>query len=210
MVVNAQNNSTTTSSNLILPTTPPTTATKLNNPNVLIIFFNLQRIQTQLSLAQKALERGDNYMAFAHAYIPHSVIFPSIKNLVEQVDDNGLSAIRLEFALTDLPFMIKSASPPDIIRKTIIKDKNLLNSISYNMIEPVTKSDRMSIMLQTALFLLGDAEKSYQLSTAGISNKKYNNGTGQNNMDINKHELGQVDYENAAGLVKKMFRGKVY
>jgi hypothetical protein len=141
-------------------------------------------------------------MAFAHAYIPHSVIFPSIKNLVGHVEDNDLSATRLESALTDLPFMIKSASPSHIIRNTVVKDKNLLNSISDNIIEPVTKSDRMSIMLQTALFLLGDAEKSYQLSSAGISNKNYNNGAGQNNRDTNKHELSQVDYGNAAGLIR--------
>jgi high-affinity iron transporter len=200
-LVNAQINNTTTSANSILPTTSPITATKLNNTNAFIIFFNLQRIHTQLSLTQKALERGDNYMAFAHAYIPHSVIFPSIKNLVEQVDDNGLSATRLESAITDLPFMIKSASPSDIIRNTIVKDKNLLNSISDKIIESVFKSDTMPIMLQTVVFLLGDSERSYQLSKAGISNKNYDDGAVQNNKDIHKHELSQVDYENAAGLV---------
>jgi high-affinity iron transporter len=200
-LVNAQINNTTASANLILPATPPTTATKLNNTNAFIVFFNLQRIQTQLSLAQKALERGDNYMAFAHAYIPHSVIFPSIKNLVEHVDDKGLSATRLESALTDLPLMIKSTSPLDIVRNTIVKDKNLLNSISDKIIEQVVKSDRTPIMLQTAMFLLGDAEKSYQLSKAGISSKNYHDGGGQNNKGILNRELTQVDYENAAGLV---------
>ncbi|MFL6453893.1 MAG: FTR1 family protein [Nitrososphaeraceae archaeon] len=202
-LVNAQINNTTASANLILPATPPTTATKLNNTNAFIVFFNLQRIQTQLSLAQKALERGDNYMAFAHAYIPHSIIFPSIKNLVEHVDDKGLSATRLESALTDLPLMIKSTSQSDIVRNTIVKDKNLLNSISDKIIEQVVKSDRTPIMLQTAMFLLGDAEKSYQLSKAGISNKNYHDSGGQNNKGIHNRELTQVDYENAAGLVNK-------
>ncbi|MFL6412586.1 MAG: FTR1 family protein [Nitrososphaeraceae archaeon] len=200
-LVNAQINNTTASANLILPATPPTNATKLNNTNAFIVFFNLQRIQTQLSLAQKALERGDNYMAFAHAYIPHSIIFPSIKNLVEHVDDKGLSATRLESALTDLPLMIKSTSQSDIVRNTIVKDKNLLNSISDKIIEQVVKSDRTPIMLQTAMFLLGDAEKSYQLSKAGISNKNYHDSGGQNNKGIHNRELTQVDYENAAGLV---------
>jgi high-affinity iron transporter len=200
-LVNAQINNTTASANLVLPATPPTNATKLNNTNAFIVFFNLQRIQTQLSLAQKALERGDNYMAFAHAYIPHSIIFPSIKNLVEHVDDKGLSATRLESALTDLPLMIKSTSQSDIVRNTIVKDKNLLNSISDKIIEQVVKSDRTPIMLQTAMFLLGDAEKSYQLSKAGISNKNYHDSGGQNNKGIHNRELTQVDYENAAGLV---------
>ena len=201
-LVNAQNSSRTRPMNSILATGPTTTATKLNTTSAFIVFFNLQRIQTQLSLAQEALNKGDNYMAFAHAYIPHSVIFPSIKNLVEHLDDNkDHPAEKLESILTDLPFMIKAGSSSDIVRNTIAKDKDLVNSISNQILEAISKSNRIPIMLQTAVFLLGDAEKSYQLSNASISSNNYGTEAGQNNKGLNRHLLSQVDYENAAGLV---------
>ena len=165
---------------LLLLAHSSTTPNQLNNTSAIIIIVNLQRIQTQLSLAQKSLEKGDNYMAFAHAYIPHSVIFPTIKNLLEQTD-NGFSAKRIESSLTDLPFMIKSGSSSDIMSHNIMEAKNLLDSISDRTIEPAIKSNRTPIMLQAIAFLLRDAGKSFELSNASVSNKR---------------QFSQVDYEN--------------
>ncbi|HYZ51615.1 MAG TPA: hypothetical protein VE593_12065, partial [Nitrososphaeraceae archaeon] len=151
------------------------------------------------------MNKGDMYMAFAHAYIPHSVIFPSIGNLVERVEVNdSLSGKRLESALTDIPFMIKSGSPFDSIKSTITKDMYLLNSISNYIIESLPDADRIAIMLQTVVFMLRDAQKSYQLSNASTSNIAYGINTGQNNRAVHKQQqqqLGQIDYENALGLV---------
>lgn len=203
--VNAQNNNDKiTSTNSILARSP-TGNTKLNTTEAFIVLFNLQRIHTQLSLTQDALNKGDRYAAFAHAYIPHSVIFPSIGNLVGQVDMNeSLSDKRFESALTDIPFMIKSGSSIDSIKNTIAKDMYSLNSISSHIIESIPDADRIPIMLQTVVFMLRDAEKSYQLSNASTSNNVHGSNAGQNNKGINKQQqqhLGQIDYENALGLV---------
>jgi high-affinity iron transporter len=142
-------------------------------------------------------------VAFAHAYIPHSVIFPFIRNLVEQMNDNSnISTKKLESALTDIPFMIKSGSSSDSIRNTIAKDKYLLNSISSQILESIPKADRIPITLQTVVFLLRDAEKSYQLSNANTSSNSYGSNAGENNKGANEQQqLGQIDYENSIGLV---------
>jgi high-affinity iron transporter len=203
--VDAQNNNDKiTSTNSILARSP-TANTKLNTTEAFIVLFNLQRIHTQVSLTQDALNKGDRYAAFAHAYIPHSVIFPSIGNLVGQVDMNeSLSGKRLESALTDIPFMIKSGSSFDSIKNTIARDMYLLNSVSSHIIESIPDADRLPIMLQTVVFILRDAEKSYQLSNASTSNNVYGINAGQNNKGISKQQqqqLGQIDYENALGLV---------
>jgi high-affinity iron transporter len=200
-LVNAQNNSNTiTSTNSIIATDP---ITKLNTTDAFVVLFNLQRIQTQVSLSQDALNKGDMYAAFAHAYIPHSVIFPSIRNLVERVNDNGSTSTKmLESALTDIPFMIKSGSSFNSIKNAIAKDKYLLNSISSRIAESIPNADRIPVMLQTVVFLLRDAEKSYQLSNASTSSNSYGSNAGNNNKGVNKQpQLGQIDYENALGLV---------
>ena len=202
--VDAQNNNDKmTSTNSILARSP-TANTKLNTTEAFIVLFNLQRIHTQLSLTQDAVNKGDRYAAFAHAYIPHSVIFPSIGNLVGQTDMNeSLPNKRLESALTDIPFMIKSGSSFDSIKDTIAKDMYLLNSVSSHIIESIPDADRLPIMLQTIVFILRDAEKSYQLSNASTSNNVHGNNAVQNNKGINKEQqqqLDQIDYENALGL----------
>jgi high-affinity iron transporter len=201
-MVNAQNNNKITPTSSIL-SRAPTANTKFNTTDAFIVLFNLQRIQTQLTLSQEALNKGDWYTAFAHAYIPHSVIFPSIRNLVEQVNDNSTASTtkKLESALTDIPFMIKSGSSFNNIKNIIAKDKNLVISISSRIANSIPNADRMPIMLQTVVFLLRDAEKSYQLSNASTSNV-YGGNVGQNNKGLNKRQqLGQIDYENAIGLV---------
>src|SRR5919205_4259564 len=55
------------------------TKIELNN-DVIIVMVNLERIRTQILLTEKSLDNGDTEMAFAHAFIPHAITFPSIKN----------------------------------------------------------------------------------------------------------------------------------
>ena len=83
-----------------------TTSTLLSDENLLIIMVNLERIRNQILLAEKSLASGDKDMAFAHSYIPHSVIFPAIK---EELNTISLqSASHLEALLTDIPISIRS------------------------------------------------------------------------------------------------------
>ncbi|HJT47094.1 MAG TPA: FTR1 family protein [Nitrososphaeraceae archaeon] len=214
-LVNAQNdNNNLISTNSIL-TRASNNNTRLNATDAFIVLFNIQRIQTQLDLSRDALNKGDSYAAFAHAYIPHSVIYPYIRNLVEQVSENGSTSTtkKLESALTDIPFMIKSGSSFNGVRDAIAKDKSLLNSISSNIAESIPNTYRIPVMLQTAVFLLRDAEKSYQLSNASTSSGSYSNNVGQNNKDTSKQrQLSQIDYENAIGLVNtsKSIYGQIF
>ena len=166
--------------------------TKINYTNAIIGIVNFERIRTQIKLTEKSLAEGDNDMAFSHAYIPHSVILPSIKNLLENTR-NVTSVGELESALTDLPFMIRIGSF-DNAKHNIIQVNTLLNNISNQTMDPVIKSNELFARSQTIIFLLKDADKSYQ-----ISNASFSNGLGQ--MSKNKNQLSKVDYQNSAGLV---------
>ena len=85
------------------PTVAATTPslTRLNDTELLIVLVNLERIQTQLQLTEKSLADGDEVMAFVHAYIPHSVTFPTMKNQLNAL--NQSANLNLESMLTDLP-----------------------------------------------------------------------------------------------------------
>ncbi len=72
------------------PSTKTIKPAKTEGMDELLLTVNLARIRTQIMLAEKSLAEGDNYMAFAHAYIPHSVIFPSIKDILRLYNQCGL------------------------------------------------------------------------------------------------------------------------
>ncbi|HEY6404476.1 MAG TPA: FTR1 family protein [Nitrososphaeraceae archaeon] len=163
------------------------TSTSPDNENSIVTLVNVERIRNQILLANQSLVSGDIDMAFAHSYIPHSVIFPSIKSQLNSI--NSESAAQLESLLTDLPIDIKaegntgaqtrSQSQTDIAA-TIRLLENILNqSLGQQFISNLTS------IANTAVFLLRDANQSYQLSNAGSSNQQFS----------------KVDYENARGLV---------
>lgn len=163
------------------------TSTSPDNENSIVTLVNVERIRNQILLANQSLVSGDIDMAFAHSYIPHSVIFPSIKSQLNSI--NSESAAQLESLLTDLPINIKaegntgaqtrSQSQTDIAA-TIRLLENILNqSLGQQFISNLTS------IANTAVFLLRDANQSYQLSNAASSNQQFS----------------KVDYENARGLV---------
>ena len=163
------------------------TSTSPDNENSIVTLVNVERIRNQILLANQSLVSGDIDMAFAHSYIPHSVIFPSIKSQLNAI--NSESAAQLESLLTDLPINIKaegntgaqtrSQSQTDITA-TIRLLENILNqSLGQQFISNLTS------IANTAVFLLRDANQSYQLSNAASSNQQFS----------------KVDYENARGLV---------
>lgn len=142
---------------------------------VLIIMVNLERIRAQLQLADQSLAAGDSEAAFAHAFIPHTVTFPSIKSQLKELDDS--SATQLEALLTDLPIDIRSSEQPaGASRQDIAQIEDLLDDVMEKL-GPLASDKAM--VAQTVVFLLRDAVQSYQLSNGGSS---------------------QVDYENAIAL----------
>ena len=158
-----------------------------DNENSIITLVNLERIRNQILLANQSLVSGDIDMAFAHSYIPHSVIFPSIKSQLNAI--NSESAAQLESLLTDLPINIKaegntgaqtrSQSQTDIAATIRLLENILDQSLGQQFISNLTS------IANTAVFLLRDANQSYQLSNAASSNQQFS----------------KVDYENARGLV---------
>ena len=145
-------------------------------------------------LAEKSLAEGDNYMAFAHAYIPHSVIFPSIKDILEKVVNNSNSINRLDSGLADMAFMVKSEVSIDKIKQNTKEFNTILDDFEIQIINPVSQTNK-SLIAQTTILLLKDADKSYQLSNAATLN-----GSGGQKID-NVQEFIKVDYQNALGLV---------
>ena len=171
------------------------TAGELYN-DTLIVMVNLERIRTQLLLTEKSLDDGNKDMAFAHAYIPHSITFPSIKN--QLTDINKQFATELEARLIDLPFNIKSGKDSLYnIKQDISKINSLLNSLSSQALGSDLQSDKR-LIAQIIVFLLRDAGKSYQISNAttavAISDKE------EKQSQPSTRQFSKVDYENAIGL----------
>jgi len=73
--------------------------------------INFERMRTQLMLAEQSLPVDKN-LAFLHAYVIHSVIFPSIENILEKTTPN--SAYELLSTTTNLAFTIKTGNSPYI------------------------------------------------------------------------------------------------
>src|SRR5919106_5935365 len=177
-------------------TTGRTSTTSLPDPNMLIVMVNIERIRNQILLTKRSLAIGDNDMAFAHSYIPHSAIFPSIKSQLNDI--NSQSALRLESLLTDLPIIIKTSEEADS-RGKINNDLTEIEELLDNMSNQAIGQDLLynkTMIAHTIVFLLRDAGKSYQLSNAAVSAP-----INQQETD-NSEKFSKVDYENALGLVK--------
>ena len=151
-------------------------AQQVDDDHAIVIMVNIERIRAQLLLADQSLTAGDSEMAFAHAFIPHTTTFPSIKSQLKEIDEK--SATQLEALLTDLPVNIRSADQPvDTLRQDIAQIESLLDGISAKL-GPLASDKEMTS--KTVVFLLKDAVQSYQLSDGGS---------------------GRVNYENSMGLV---------
>ena len=113
-----------------------TTSSQNDDENSLIVMVNLERIRNQILLTEKSLATSNRDMAFAHSYIPHSVIFPSIKGQLNGV--NAQSASKLESLLTDLPITIKTSSQTpdsqDKLKNNLAEIESLLGGISKQTI----------------------------------------------------------------------------
>ena len=161
-----------------------TTTTKFNDTAALFLMINFERMRTQLMLVEQSLP-VDKDLAFLHAYVIHSIIFPSIKNLLEKTAPR--LANELLSTTTDLAFTIKTGNSP-YISKDVTQAKNALNSTSNELLNPILQSNkRASFLAETASFLLNDANKSYAISGAGES--------------TNQGKPDNFDYQNAVGLV---------
>jgi high-affinity iron transporter len=182
----------------------------VNDTDAIILMTNFDRIRTQLMLAEQSLTTGDSNMAFAHSYITHSVIFPSIKNILEKTGFSN-SAKQLESELTDITFSIKTGDL-DTAKRNLIEVRSDLIKIYDQILGPVLKTDKSNALLaQTAALLLFDANRSYQLSNVGqpqstnTASEQVPSARTANYYNTNnaKRNVGgtDIDYQNAIGLV---------
>ena len=183
----------------------------INDTDAIILMTNFDRIRTQLMLTEQSLTSGDGNMAFAHSYITHSVIFPSIKNILENTG-HANSASQLESGLTDITFSIKTGDL-GTVKRNLVDARSDLNKIYIQILNPILKTDKRNILFaQTAALLLVDANRSYQLSKVDQSkstNKavgqasSVSNGNNYYNTNGAKRNVGgtDIDYQNAVGLV---------
>ena len=155
---------------------------ELGSSDQVLVTVNIQRILEQINLVQTSLINQDNTRAFEHAYISHSIIFPSIKDKLLEIDQNSTG--RLESLLIDLPIMVKASSKISETEANIIQIKNILNGINSSILDP-NSPNYNSTLSSTIIVLLNDTSKFYQLSNFGSSD--------------NPSRL--VDYENAIGMV---------
>ena len=155
---------------------------ELGSSDQVLVTVNIQRILEQMNLVQTSLINQDNTRAFEHAYISHSIIFPSIKDKLLEIDQNSTG--RLESLLIDLPIMVKASSKISETEAKIIQIKNILNGINSSILDP-NSPNYNSTLSSTIIVLLNDTSKFYQLSDFGNSD--------------NPSRL--VDYENAIGMV---------
>jgi hypothetical protein len=80
---------------------------ELSDTDALIVMVNIERIRTQLWLAEQSLDKDNPEMAFAHAFIPHTTTFPAIKNQLTETAGEQ-STMQLESLLTDLPLRMRT------------------------------------------------------------------------------------------------------
>ena len=156
--------------------------TQLSSNDSILMIVNVQRILEQMNLVQASLMKGDNIRAFEHAYISHSIIFPSIKYKLKEIDPD--STARLESLLIDLPILVKSSSQSEEIGSKLTEIKSNLNTINSKLLDP-NSANYPSIMASTIIVLLNDTAKFYELSNFGDT----------------KDPSNQVDYENAVGTL---------
>ena len=162
----------------------------LSDTDALIVMVNIERIRTQLWLAEQSLDRGSPEMAFAHAFIPHSTTFPAIKNQLGPTAGEQ-STKQLESLLTDLPLRIRTGEySEEKARESIGQIRILLDQISQQSVGPEFLSDK-GMVSQAVVFLLRDAVQSYATTISNASN-----GSDSTNLQQ------AIDYENAVGLVQ--------
>ena len=166
-----------------------------DDKNLFITMLNLERIRNQIILTEKSLTVGNKDMAFVHAYIPHSVIFPSVKDRLNNISSQSVT--QLESLLTDLPISIKAGESVELqgkLQSDLRLIEQILDSISKQEVGQDVLSNK-TVVANIVVFLLRDAEQSYRLSNAVTTTNQQQDDKSSN------QQFSKVDYENSQGLV---------
>lgn len=168
---------------------------EINDADALVLVVNLERIKTQLSLSQSNLNDANYEPAFNHAYITHSLIFPAIKSLSQDIDQQASQ--ELEALLTDIPIRIKALAEtnetsnnndnnnaPATNRENVnsaIQEANSIVSSFEDKLNPVISDISKGFYSQVSVALLGDSFESYKRSLPNSTNSQINQITEHEN-----------------------------
>ena len=162
----------------------------VSNEDLLLLNINLNRIDTQLDILLNKINNNNNSLLFEHAYIPHSVIYPSTRPIAIAVDEE--LANNLESNLTEVGIQSRVDPNSPIILADITDSKNII-SIFYSKLKDTLSAQDFSILeSQTMSYLLRDASNSYGLY---LNSSKI--------ADADAANFAMIDYENTRGLINQ-------
>ncbi len=162
----------------------------ISNEDLLLLNINLNRIDTQLGILLNKINNNNNSLLFEHAYIPHSVIYPSIKPIAIAVDEE--LANNLESNLTEVGIQSSADPNSSIILTDLTNSKNMINAFYSKLKDTLSAQDFSILESQTMSYLLRDASNSYEL---------YLNSSKIADADV--ANFGMIDYENTRGLINQ-------
>jgi len=162
----------------------------ISNEDLLLLNVNLNRIDTQLDILLNKINNNNNSLIFEHAYIPHSVIYPSTKPIAIAVDEE--LANNLEANLTEVGIQSRADPNSPIILADITDSKNIINDFYSKLKDTLPAQDFSILESQTMSYLLRDASNSYELylNTSKIA-------------DADVAKFAMIDYENTKGLINQ-------
>lgn len=171
---------------------PTTTeiSSSISNENLLLLNLNLNRIETQLNILLDKINSNNNSFLFEHAYIPHSVVYPSIKPFAISLDSNLANS--LEANLTDIGLNSRTAQESSVLHTEITNSLNLVSDLYSKLKDSLSSQDFSIVESQTMSYLLRDAYNSYgiYLNSSKLS-------------DTEAANFAIMDYENTLGLLNQ-------
>ena len=162
----------------------------ISNEDLLLLNINLNRIDTQLDILLNKINNNNNSLLFEHAYIPHSVIYPSTKPIAIAVDEE--LANNLESNLTEVGIQSRADPNSPIILTDITDSKNIINDFYSKLKDTLSAQDFSILESQTMSYLLRDASNSYGLY---LNSSKI--------ADADAANFAMIDYENTRGLINQ-------
>jgi high-affinity iron transporter len=174
--------------NVLAQNSTSTAIPTISNEDLLLLNINLNRIDIQLDILLNKINNNNNSLIFEHAYIPHSVIYPSTKPIATAVDE-GL-AINLESNLTEVGIQSRTDPNSPIILTDITDSKKIINDFYSKLKDTLSAQDFSILESQTMSYLLRDASNSYGLY---LNSSKIADAA----------KFAMIDYENTRGLINQ-------
>ncbi len=162
----------------------------ISNENLLLLNLNLNRMETQLNIILDKINSNNNTFLFEHAYIPHSVIYPSIKPVAISLDNN--LARNLEANLTDIGLQARTTPDSPLLRTEVTNSISLINAFHSKLKDSLSNQDFSILESQTMAYLLRDALNSYDIY---LNSSKL--------PDAEAAHFAMMDYENTLGLLNQ-------